>query len=76
MLVKTTRGHQMAKKFNPPVSIQIYLGSGKRGQRLRDNLRDLVQENGSLSEVVVNLLKKANPSLFKGLEDSKTEAQQ
>lgn len=61
----------MTRKHNPPVTIQIYLGSGKRGERLRQNLEKRVPENGSLAEVVVSLLRKADPTLFKGVDDDK-----
>lgn len=61
----------MVKQYNPPVVMQIYLGSGKKGERLRMNLQKLVPPGGSVSAVVVDLLKKAEPSLFKGVEDGK-----
>jgi hypothetical protein len=56
------------KTYNPPVSIQVYLGSGKRAEKLRENIN---RERGkdSLSEFIVTLLKKADPKLFKGIEN-------
>lgn len=59
------------KKYNTPVSIQVYLGSGKRGERLRENLDKRVGPGQSLSEIVMLLLRKADPTLFKGAEDGK-----
>lgn len=61
----------MVKEYNPPVTIQVYLGSGKAGAKLRENLKRLATKTGSLSELVVDLLKKADPTLFKGVEDGK-----
>lgn len=58
----------MTKVYNPPVVIQVYLGSGKEGTRLRDNLLKMVKKNRSLSETVLELFKKAEPSLFKGVD--------
>lgn len=58
------------KKFNPPVSIQVYVGSGKKAEKIRDNMERARGEK-SLSEFVMNMIEKANPSLFKGLEDAK-----
>ena len=61
----------MTKKYNAPVAIQVYLGSGEAGAKLRENLQKKVQPNGSLSEVIVSLLRKADPTLFKGVENGK-----
>lgn len=61
----------MVKKYNPPVTIQVYLGSGAAGAKLRENLEKRAAGTGSLSEVVVELLKKADPTLFKGVENGK-----
>jgi len=58
----------MNEKYNAPVTIQIYLGSGKVGERLRENLKKMASKKGSLSELVVSLLKKAEPNLTKGLD--------
>ncbi len=60
----------MTKEFNAPVSISVYLGSGKSGERLRENLMKRVKARESLSEVIVDLLKKADPKLFKGVDDN------
>lgn len=59
----------MVKAYNPPATIQVYLGSGKAGAKLRENLQKRVPVNGSLSEIIVDLLRKADPSLFKGVEN-------
>jgi len=60
----------MAKEFNPPVTMQVYLGSGKSGLALRENIQKRVtQSRVSLSEFVVALLKKAEPGLFKGVDN-------
>lgn len=59
----------MVKKYNAPVSIQVYLGSGVAGERLRENLEKKVPPKGSMSELVVGLLKKASPELFRGVDD-------
>lgn len=61
----------MTKKYNAPVSIQVYLGSGKSGSNLRDNILKLLKPNQSLSDLIVTLLKKADPSLFKGVNHGK-----
>jgi hypothetical protein len=61
----------MVRTYHPPATIQVYLGSGKIGARLRKNLEKLVPPNGSLSETVVALLKKAEPDLFKGVDNGK-----
>ncbi len=60
----------MTKTYNAPVSIHLYLGSGKGGAKLRENLQKRVEARGSLSEVVVELLRKADPTLFKGVENA------
>jgi len=60
----------MTKVYNPPVTIQVYLGSGKKGEKLRDNLKKSAGSD-SLSEFIVGMLKKADPSLFKGVDDGK-----
>lgn len=57
-------------KYNPPVSIQVYLGSGKGAEKLRENILKLAGKD-SVSEVVVRLMKKADPALFKGTENGK-----
>lgn len=59
----------MTKEYNSPVTIQIYLGSGKPGIRLRENLKKKVPPKGSLSELVVAMMRKADPALFKGVDD-------
>ncbi len=51
-----------------PVSIQVYLGSGEEGARLRENIEKKLERRQSLSEFVVNLLRKADPTLFKGVD--------
>lgn len=61
----------MVKAHNPPVTIQVYLGSGKNGLKLRENLEKRAGKENSLSEIVVDLLKKADPALFKGVENGK-----
>ncbi len=58
------------KEYNPPVTKQIYLGSGKSGIQLRNNI-NLKRGGKSFSEFVVELMKKADPSLFKGIEYGK-----
>jgi hypothetical protein len=58
------------REYNPPMTVQIYLGSGKRGEKLRENL-DRARGQWSLSEYVVALMKKAEPKIFKGLDDGK-----
>lgn len=59
----------MTKTYNPAVSVHLYLGSGKAGAKLRENLEKRIPPRGSLSEVVVELLRKADPALFKGVDD-------
>lgn len=61
----------MARKHNPPVTIQVYLGSGDDGLKLRANLEKKIPPKGSLSELVVGLMKKADPTIFKGVENGK-----
>lgn len=60
----------MVRKYNPPVSIMVYLGSGVEAEKLRLNIIKAAGKD-SLSEYVVSLLKKAEPSLFKGVKDGK-----
>jgi len=60
----------MTKTYNPPVSIHLYLGSGKAGAKLRENLEKRVPPRGSLSDVVVELIRKADPTLFKGVDEN------
>lgn len=60
----------MVKEYNPPVTRQVYLGSGKKGKRLLDNILRLAG-NDSFAETIVRLLKKAEPKLFKGVDDEK-----
>lgn len=57
------------KEHNYPVVIQVYLGSGKGAEKLRENL-DKASGKDSLSEYLVNLMRKANPKLFKGVEQN------
>lgn len=61
----------MTNTYNPPVTIQVYLGSGKPGATLRENIKKRIRKGESLSEVVVALLKKADPGLFKGVDDDR-----
>lgn len=61
----------MTQTYNPPVTIQVYLGSGKTGATLRENIKKRIRKGESLSEVVVALLKKADPRLFKGVDDAR-----
>lgn len=63
----------MVKQYNPPATIPVYLGSGKAGAKLRENLEKRAG-GGSLSKLVVDLLRKADPSLFKGVSDDKKVA--
>jgi len=60
----------MVKTYNPPVTMQIYLGSGDGAKKLRDNIIKAAG-NDSVSEFIVSRLKKADPSLFKGVADVK-----
>lgn len=53
-----------------PVSIQIYLGSGKPGSKLRENIERRLQPRQSMSEFVVDLIRKADPTLFKGVDNA------
>lgn len=59
----------MVKQHNAPVTMQIYLGSGDTGLKLRENIQKKAEAKGSLSEFVVELLKKADPTLFRGIKD-------
>lgn len=65
----------MANEHNPPVTIQVYLGSGKAGAKLLENIDKRVDEKGpfgrSRSEVIVSMMKKADPGIFKGVESGK-----
>lgn len=63
----------MTKTYNPPVTMQIYLGSGKKAEKLRDNIVKAAGED-SISEFVVELLRKADPTLFKGVENGSARA--
>ncbi len=61
----------MVKEYNTPVTIQVYLGSGKEAETIRENLRKRTTKRESMSFVVVELLRKADPTLFKGVSDGK-----
>lgn len=56
----------MPKKYKSPVAISLYLGSGKTGEKLRENIQ---KESGkeSVSEFIVQALREARPSVFKGV---------
>lgn len=62
---------QITKTYNAPVSIQVYLGSGKEGAQLRENIERRLAPRQSLSEYVVDLLRKAEPALFKGVREAR-----
>ncbi len=61
----------MDRQYNAPTTIQIYLGTGKPGSTLRENIDKKRGKRQSLSEYVVDLMRKADPSLFKGVDDGK-----
>jgi hypothetical protein len=54
----------ISHKHNMPVVIQVYLGSGDKGYALRESIERLKGDK-SLSEFIVELLKKADPALFR-----------
>ncbi len=58
----------MTKENGTPIAIQVYLGSDQQAITLRDNLKKRTSKRDSLSYVVVELLRKADPTLFKGVE--------
>lgn len=54
----------MIAKYKAPVYIQVYIGSGDKAEKLRN---DLIQLAGpSLSKFIMNVLRKQIPDLFKG----------
>lgn len=53
------------QKRNYPTTIQVYLGSGEEGERIYQNLMTKLSPKESLSSKVMDLLRKADPSLFK-----------
>lgn len=57
------------EKFKFPVSVPIYLGSGDEGLQRKERL---LQKKGdrSLSEFVVELLQKADPTIFKSVREN------
>jgi hypothetical protein len=59
--------------YNPPVTKQLYLGSGPKGKKFLANLDDAWKKanSPSLSRYVVEILVKANPDLLKGVKDGK-----
>lgn len=52
-----------------PVTAHIYMGSGQDGMRLLENIRKRTTRRKSFSQVVLDLLRKADPTLFKGVYD-------
>lgn len=56
---------------NWPVTLQIYLGRGKEGEMIRKNIKDKAKRYRSVSEMVVELMTKADPELFKIAEVKK-----
>lgn len=58
----------MVREHRLPVTIQVYLGSGERAEKLRTNL-EKASKGGSLSRMIVDLLKRADPTLFKGVDN-------
>lgn len=60
------------EKNNFPVTIQVYLGSGNRGIKLKENLEKRRKPRQSMASVVVELLRKADPSLFKGVDNARS----
>lgn len=61
----------MVRQHNTPTSIQVYLGTGEAGKKIRENIEKKLTPRQSISEFVVNLLRKADPTLFKGVENGK-----
>ena len=51
------------RKF--PETIQVYLGSGEKGAKIRENLEK--KSGGSVSKFVVELIRKADPTIFEGV---------
>ena len=60
----------MTKVYNTPVVIQVYLGSGKKAERLRQNIVKMADKD-SVSELIVRTLKKGEPALFKGVDNER-----
>lgn len=58
----------MEKTYNSPVTMQIYLGCGKKAKRLRENIIVLAAKK-SVSSYVLQLLKIAEPYLFEGVNN-------
>lgn len=61
----------MTKTRSYAVTKNVYFGSGKSGEKLVENLQKRVPLHGSLSRVILELLRKADPTLFKGVDDGK-----
>ncbi len=61
----------MTKTFRSPVTIQLYLGSGKKGQKIYGNILKEKEKEQSVSDFILRIIKEANPNLFKGVEDAK-----
>lgn len=60
----------MVRQHNPPVTMQVYLGSGKPGLKLRENIEKKLLPKQSVSDLIIRLMRKADPSLFKGVDDA------
>lgn len=60
----------MKEKRNYPVVISLYLGSGERGAQILKNLKKQIDgPRGSLSDLIVKMIKKASPETFRGVEN-------
>lgn len=59
----------MTKIYNAPVLINFYLGSGESALKLRENIKK--KGGKSVSQFLMALIKKADPSLFKGVDHEK-----
>lgn len=56
-----------------PVTMQIYLGSGKEGLTIRENLERRIPPKRSMSWLILDLIRQADPTIFRGVEVSHGE---
>lgn len=56
------------RTYNPTVTVQVYIGSGKKALKVRDNM-EKARGSISISKFIMDIIRKANPSLFKGADD-------
>ena len=60
----------MVKEPKVPITRSIYFGSGEEGEKLIKNLQKRLKPRQSLSNLIVDLIRKADPAIFKDLQNN------